>query len=94
MTAGKTFAFLGRNGAGKTTAIRLMLGLLRRDLESSILAPGALAMVSSAVNACYDQRGARPTSVSTTMFGLAAIACPLLAWGALKRDWGWSVGHR
>lgn len=28
---GKTFAFLGRNAAGKTTAIRLMLGLLRRD---------------------------------------------------------------
>jgi ABC-2 type transport system ATP-binding protein len=29
---GKTFAFLGRNAAGKTTAIRLMLGLLRRDV--------------------------------------------------------------
>jgi ABC-2 type transport system ATP-binding protein len=28
---GKTFAFLGRNGAGKTTAIRLLLGLLNRD---------------------------------------------------------------
>jgi ABC-2 type transport system ATP-binding protein len=28
---GKTFAFLGRNGAGKTTAIRMMLGLLPRD---------------------------------------------------------------
>jgi ABC-2 type transport system ATP-binding protein len=28
---GKTFAFLGRNAAGKTTAIRLMLGLLKRD---------------------------------------------------------------
>jgi len=28
---GRTFAFLGRNGAGKTTAIRMMLGLLNRD---------------------------------------------------------------
>jgi ABC-2 type transport system ATP-binding protein len=28
---GKTFAFLGRNAAGKTTAIRLLLGLLKRD---------------------------------------------------------------
>ncbi len=28
---GKTFAFLGRNGAGKTTAIGLMMGLLKRD---------------------------------------------------------------
>ncbi|MCA9231537.1 MAG: ABC transporter ATP-binding protein [Planctomycetales bacterium] len=28
---GRTFAFLGRNGAGKTTAIRLLLGLLNRD---------------------------------------------------------------
>jgi ABC-2 type transport system ATP-binding protein len=28
---GKTFAFLGRNAAGKTTAIRMMLGLLSRD---------------------------------------------------------------
>jgi ABC-2 type transport system ATP-binding protein len=28
---GKTFAFLGRNAAGKTTAIRLLLGLLPRD---------------------------------------------------------------
>jgi ABC-2 type transport system ATP-binding protein len=28
---GTTFAFLGRNGAGKTTSIRLMLGLLGRD---------------------------------------------------------------
>ncbi len=28
---GQTFAFLGRNGAGKTTAIRLLLGLLDRD---------------------------------------------------------------
>jgi ABC-2 type transport system ATP-binding protein len=28
---GKTFAFLGRNGAGKTTAIRMLLGLLPRD---------------------------------------------------------------
>ena len=26
---GKTFAFLGRNGAGKTTAIRILLGLLK-----------------------------------------------------------------
>jgi ABC-2 type transport system ATP-binding protein len=28
---GKTFAFLGRNAAGKTTAIRTLLGLLNRD---------------------------------------------------------------
>jgi len=28
---GKTFAFLGRNGAGKTTAIRIMMGLLKSD---------------------------------------------------------------
>jgi ABC-2 type transport system ATP-binding protein len=28
---GKTFALLGRNAAGKTTAIRMMLGLLSRD---------------------------------------------------------------
>jgi ABC-2 type transport system ATP-binding protein len=28
---GKTFAFLGRNGAGKTTAIRILMGLLPRD---------------------------------------------------------------
>jgi ABC-2 type transport system ATP-binding protein len=28
---GKTFAFLGRNAAGKTTAIRLLLGLLKRN---------------------------------------------------------------
>jgi ABC-2 type transport system ATP-binding protein len=28
---GKTFAFLGRNAAGKTTLIRMMLGLLKRD---------------------------------------------------------------
>jgi len=28
---GRTFAFLGRNGAGKTTAIRMMVGLLSRD---------------------------------------------------------------
>lgn len=28
---GKTFAFLGRNGAGKTTSIRLLMGLLNRS---------------------------------------------------------------
>lgn len=28
---GKTFAFLGVNGAGKTTAIRLLMGLLKHD---------------------------------------------------------------
>jgi len=28
---GKTFAFLGRNAVGKTTAIRILMGLLRRD---------------------------------------------------------------
>lgn len=28
---GKTFAFLGRNAAGKTTTIRMLLGLLNRD---------------------------------------------------------------
>jgi ABC-2 type transport system ATP-binding protein len=31
---GQTFAFLGRNGAGKTTAIRMLLGLLKRDAGS------------------------------------------------------------
>jgi ABC-2 type transport system ATP-binding protein len=29
VSAGQTFAFLGRNGAGKTTAIRMLLGLLK-----------------------------------------------------------------
>src|SRR5262245_34689631 len=29
--AGSVFGFLGRNGAGKTTAIRLLMGLLRAD---------------------------------------------------------------
>ena len=28
---GKTYAFLGRNGAGKTTKIRMLMGLLRAD---------------------------------------------------------------
>lgn len=28
---GKTFAFIGRNASGKTTTIRLLLGLLKRD---------------------------------------------------------------
>ena len=28
---GKTFAFLGRNAAGKTTTIRMLLGMLKRD---------------------------------------------------------------
>jgi ABC-2 type transport system ATP-binding protein len=32
---GKTFAFLGRNAAGKTTLIRMLIGLLKRD-EGSI----------------------------------------------------------
>lgn len=31
MPAGQTFAFLGRNGAGKSTTIRCMLGLLHAD---------------------------------------------------------------
>jgi ABC-2 type transport system ATP-binding protein len=29
--SGKTFAFLGRNASGKTTTIRMLLGLLKRD---------------------------------------------------------------
>jgi ABC-2 type transport system ATP-binding protein len=35
VASGKTFAFLGRNAAGKTTLIRMLLGLLQRD-EGSI----------------------------------------------------------
>ncbi len=31
VASGKTFAFLGRNAAGKTTLIRMLLGLLKRD---------------------------------------------------------------
>jgi ABC-2 type transport system ATP-binding protein len=31
VSRGKTFAFLGRNAAGKTTLIRMLLGLLKRD---------------------------------------------------------------
>lgn len=37
--AGKTFAFLGRNGEGKTTTIRMLLGLLKPD-EGSIRVGG------------------------------------------------------
>lgn len=32
--SGQTFAFLGRNGAGKTTAIRMLLGLIKPDSGS------------------------------------------------------------
>lgn len=32
--SGQTFAFLGRNGAGKTTAIRMLLGLIKPDAGS------------------------------------------------------------
>jgi ABC-2 type transport system ATP-binding protein len=31
VSRGRTFAFLGRNAAGKTTTIRMLLGLLKRD---------------------------------------------------------------
>jgi ABC-2 type transport system ATP-binding protein len=34
---GAVYGFLGRNGAGKTTAIRLVLGLLRADAGEIVL---------------------------------------------------------
>src|SRR4051794_27141044 len=45
--AGKTYAFLGRNGEGKTTTIRMLMGLLKPDagtLRVNGMDPAADAM--------------------------------------------------
>ena len=61
---GQTFAFLGRNGAGKTTSIRMLLGLLKPDAGSvSVLG------TDPAVDPLQVRRSVGYLAEDQTMFG-------------------------
>ncbi len=49
---GSIFGFIGRNGAGKTTAMRIALGLLQADGGEARVAGEAVAFGSAATNRC------------------------------------------
>jgi ABC-2 type transport system ATP-binding protein len=87
VTRGQTFAFLGRNGAGKTTAIRAMLGLIPIDTgEIRVLD------LDPAKQALEIRRRVGYVAEDQTMFGwmrvgqlLSFIAPFYPAW-----DWTWA----
>lgn len=54
---GEVYGFLGKNGAGKTTAIRTIMGILRADR-------GGLEL--------FEESGSRPTNVSKQRIGYVA----------------------
>ena len=68
VSSGQTFAFLGRNGTGKTTTIRMLLGLLKPE-SRSIRVLG----LDPASNAMEVRRRVGYLAEDQTMFGWMTI---------------------
>jgi len=67
------------------------MALLRRPLMASVMPLGLLGVCGGAL-ALYDHYGGnRLEAVAGVLIVLLTIGLPVLAWQAVKRDWGWKA---
>jgi ABC-type transport system involved in multi-copper enzyme maturation permease subunit len=65
------------------------MALVRRPLIAAVLALGAFVLVVMALGYFNTRFEFYPLAVATIVVALATLGTPVLAWQAVKRDWGW-----
>ena len=86
--AGKTYAFLGRNGTGKTTTIRMLMGLLKPD-EGKVRVLG----LDPATDALEIRRRVGYLAEDQQMWGWMKVREILRFVSAFHATWDWGLAR-